>query len=74
MGRIVRENPVNKVIKGKIWRGDRWRNRMLIEEERDTLSFRTTTIYIKDDISNELPQLNCLPSYVFIAMVSILMG
>lgn len=67
-------NPANKVIKGKKWRGDRWRNRMLIEEERDILCFRSTAIYIRDAISNELPQLNCLPPYVFIAMVSILMG
>lgn len=66
-------NPANKVIKGKKWRGDRWRNRMLIEEEKDILSFRTTAIYIGDDISNEVAQLNCLPPNVFIAMFSILM-
>lgn len=47
---------------------------MLIEEERDILCFRTTAICIREDVSNELSQLNCLPPYVFIAMVSILMG
>lgn len=67
-------NPANKVIKRKKWRKDTWRNRMLTEEERDVLCFRTTVICIRDDISNELPQLNCLPLYVFIAVVSILMG
>lgn len=53
---------------------DTWRNRMLVEEERDILCSRTTAICIRDDISNELPQLNCLLPYVFIAVVFILMG
>jgi len=51
-------NTANKAIKRKNWRRDTWRKRMLIEEERDGLCFRTTVICIRDDISNELPQLN----------------
>lgn len=47
---------------------------MLTEEERDILCFKTTVICIRDDINNELPELNCLLPYVFVAVVSILIG